>query len=144
MDSFIVQGNLDSLSVIREKLLKLAETAGLGKDASYKLALAVDEIATNIIIHGYQEHNTAGDITMTTEVKGSDFISVLEDTAPAYDPRTRKLPGQADLEKPLEEREIGGLGVFLVMQNVDKFDYEYRNGRNRNIFVMKRGKDTTR
>lgn len=142
MDSFVVKGDLDALSVIREKLLKQAESAGLGKDASYKLALAVDEIATNIIIHGYQEHNTAGDITMITEVKGGDFIVALEDTAPAYDPKTRKMPEQGDLEKPLEEREIGGLGIFLVLQNVDKFDYEYKNGRNRNIFVMKIGKDT--
>jgi anti-sigma regulatory factor (Ser/Thr protein kinase) len=38
----------------------------------------------------------------------------------------------------LAERPIGGLGIFLAMENVDRFDYEFVGGRNRNIFFVKR------
>ena len=62
----------------------------------------------------------------------------LEDTAAPFDPRGLPRPEQTEL--PLEERPIGGLGVFLTMENVDQFRYEYVGNRNRNIFVMKRPK----
>jgi anti-sigma regulatory factor (Ser/Thr protein kinase) len=45
-------------------------------------------------------------------------------------------PEQIDL--PLAERPIGGLGVFLAMENVDEFRHEYVDDRNRNILVMRR------
>ena len=42
------------------------------------------------------------------------------------------------INKPLEERPIGGLGIFLVMRSVDQFHYEYVDGRNRYVLTMKR------
>jgi serine/threonine-protein kinase RsbW len=139
MDSFVVPGKLDSLSAIRDRVNKASAAAGLGADAAYKLALAIDEIATNIMLHGYEENNLSGDIKVITEQSASELVVVLEDAAPAYDPKTRKLPTAEDLGKPLEEREIGGLGVYLAIQGVDRFDYEYKENHNRNIFAMKLG-----
>lgn len=137
MDSFVVPGKLDSLSVIRDRINKASVVAGLSKDAAYKLVLALDEIATNIILHGYEEHGRSGDIAVYVEQTAAELVVTLEDSAPAYDPLAHKMPEQDDLGKPLEERQIGGLGVYLAMQGVDRFDYEYRDGKNRNIFAMK-------
>jgi anti-sigma regulatory factor (Ser/Thr protein kinase) len=61
---------------------------------------------------------------------------VLEDTAAPFDPQLLTRPEQIDL--PLAERPIGGLGVFLAMENVDEFRYEYADNHNRNIFVVNR------
>ena len=41
-----------------------------------------------------------------------------------------------NLEAPLEERDVGGLGIFLARKNVDEFRYTYTDGRNRNTFVI--------
>jgi anti-sigma regulatory factor (Ser/Thr protein kinase) len=48
------------------------------------------------------------------------------------------LPDEDELNLPLEERSIGGLGIFLVLKGVDTFRYERINEHNRNIFVMNR------
>ena len=62
----------------------------------------------------------------------------LEDSSGPFDPRAFADPDH--IYKPIEERPIGGLGVFLSKNNVDRFDYEYVNGHNRNIFVINRPK----
>ena len=59
---------------------------------------------------------------------------MLEDSAEEYDPTTRDVPDSLDL--PLEERPIGGLGIFLTIRNVDSFRYERCDNRNRYTFVM--------
>jgi anti-sigma regulatory factor (Ser/Thr protein kinase) len=47
-------------------------------------------------------------------------------------------PEPDDLDAPLENRVIGGLGVYLAIRNVDNFMYRHEDGRNHNIFVVKR------
>ena len=110
--------------------------AGLDKKRTYRLELAVDEIATNIVNHGYQEAGLTGDVVARATITAHALEIVLEDTAVPFDPRLLTRPEQIDL--PLAERPIGGLGVFLAIENVDEFRYEYVDGHNRNIFVVNR------
>lgn len=144
MDPLIVSGTLDSLGPIREYVKAAAVSASLDDDAAYGLMLAVDELATNTVTHGYQENGLSGEITVTAELTLDELIVAIEDTAPPYDPRSHRTPGEGDLDKPLEEREIGGLGVFLAMGAVDRFDYERVNDRNRVILARKRGQSSER
>jgi serine/threonine-protein kinase RsbW len=66
---------------------------------------------------------------------GENSLTItIEDTATAFNPLQYAPPGNLDL--PITERKIGGLGVYLAIQNTDKFLYERVDGRNRNIFVM--------
>lgn len=136
MDPFTVPGNLDSLSVIAQYVLKAAEQAGLDKKASYRLRLAVDEIATNIIVHGYEEAGVEGNIEVHATLDDMTLTITLDDTAQRFDPYGISEP--EDINKPLEERQLGGLGVWLALNGVDRFVYEYNESRNRNIFVMNR------
>jgi len=142
MDPLIVPGTLDSLGPIRTYVKAAAASADLADDAAYALMLAVDELATNTVTHGYQDSGLSGDIMVTAEMAPEELIVTIEDTAPPYDPRAHRMPGEEDLQKPLEEREIGGLGVFLAMGGVDRFGYERVNDRNRVLLAMKRGKSS--
>ena len=128
--------SLAALSDIRRLVTQACQTAGLSEDATYRLALAVDEIATNIITHGYEEQGLSGEIGVSIERTDQRLTVALEDTGAAYDPRARILPTAEDLELPLEDREIGGLGIFLALQGVDSFDYQRSGNVNRNIFGM--------
>ena len=47
------------------------------------------------------------------------------------------MPEAEDLAKPLEERDIGGLGIFLTIQGVDRFDYRREGDRNLNVFAVR-------
>ena len=134
METTILPGTLDALSEIRAFVQKASENAGLAEKRAYRLALAVDEIATNIVMHGYDESNTSGEIGVSAVIENGSLTVCLSDTAPPYNPRSQSGPD--NLDSPLEERQIGGLGVFLAQKNVDEFRYEYVDGENRNFFVV--------
>jgi serine/threonine-protein kinase RsbW len=136
MQPLTLPGILDSLSAIGKYVNTAALEAGLDKKAAYKLRLAVDEIASNIIIHGYQEAGLLGEVVVRAQSDLETLTITLEDTSAPFDPRDKERPEQIDL--PIEERPIGGLGIYLAVESVDRFDYEYVNNRNRNIFIVNR------
>lgn len=138
MESLKVSGKLESLSAIAKYVMAAAKTAGLDKKASYKLRLAVDEIATNIITHGYEEAELEGEVELQAKIDEKTLKLWIEDTGAAYDPTQMEAVEEEMLSKPLEERPIGGLGVYLAFDGVDKFLYERVGDRNRNIFVVNR------
>jgi serine/threonine-protein kinase RsbW len=139
MPTLTLPGELSSLEAIADLVLEQARLAGLDKHATYQLRLAVDELATNIVIHGYQEHGLTGNIVISADVDEHDLTIVLDDTAVPYDPTRRDLERvEEDFDKPLQEREIGGLGIYFVRQAVNDFRYEWRNGRNRSMLVVHR------
>lgn len=138
MEALEVQGKLDYLGEIRQYVKSAAKEAGLEKKASYNLFLAVDEIATNIITHGYDDNELEGNIYVQTEIDEKTLTVYIEDTAIPFDPKKKEAVTQEDLQKSLEERPIGGLGIHLVYESVDEFIYEYKGDRNRNILVVNR------
>jgi len=138
MEQITLPGIMGSHAAAIEFLSRQAQRAELDPKAEGKLHLAFDEILTNIITHGYAEQGVAGDITLQAELTPEALTLTLEDAAPPFDPRNRAKP--AILESPLESRPIGGVGIYLTMQSVDRFDYNYRDGKNRNILVMNRAR----
>ena len=135
--------SLDSLEPIREFLAVSAQKVGLDKSRTYKLCLAVDEIATNIINYGYLNSGIADGIIDVNVISDYEKLTViLEDTATPFNPLETKLPADDELELPLEKRAIGGLGIMIAKENVDDFRYNYENGKNKNIFcvVLSQGK----
>jgi serine/threonine-protein kinase RsbW len=134
MDPLTLPATLDSLEPLVQYVLSAAAEAGLDRKASYRLRLAVDEIATNIITHGYADAHIDGDVVVNASLGDEQLVITLEDWAPAFDPREQEDPDHID--KPSDERPIGGLGVFLALKSVDGLDYEYRDNKNRNILTM--------
>jgi anti-sigma regulatory factor (Ser/Thr protein kinase) len=130
-------GTLDSLEEIRQVVKEESQRVKLSKKATYNLLLAVDEIATNIIVHGYEETGTQGVVDLIIEHTDGRLSVILEDDATPFDPLQRELPNDDFFAMPLEDRPIGGMGLHLTINGVDEFRYEYVNHRNRNIFIMK-------
>lgn len=136
MDTIKVPGTLDSLSIIRNYVRQAAEQAGLDRKRTYQLQLAVDEIATNIISYGYARSALSGDIVLSTALDDENLILTLQDSSPPFDPLSLGRPDH--LDKSLEERPHGGLGIFLAQENVDEYRYAYQDGCNQNTFVIHR------
>ncbi len=134
MESIIIPGSLESLDKISQYVITVAKKANLDKKTAYNLRLAVDEIATNIIVHGYEAAGIQGDIVCQAEFKEKKLSIYLEDTGSEYDPTKHEQPD--DLYKPLEERDIGGLGIYLAINGVDKYIYERLGNMNRHIFIV--------
>ena len=138
MDELRVSAQLDVLSSIGAFVLKAAENAGLDRRAAYRLRLAVDEMATNIIVHGNPlEHSGDDEIRLTSEIDDRSLTITLEDRGPEFNPLEHETP-EGHIDKPMEQRPIGGLGVFLAIRGVDSFLYERVNDRNRSTFIVHR------
>ncbi|WP_435813557.1 ATP-binding protein [Streptomyces sp. NBC_01310] len=121
-----VPATVGALGDIALFVLRLAGRAGLDKGAAYRLRLAVDELATNIVMHGYR--GGEGRITVRGRSGPGRVRIVIEDSAPAFDPVEGRLPPADGV--PPENRRIGGLGIHLALTSVDEFSYAYRDGRN--------------
>ena len=130
-----VPGKLESLSAIAQFVLKVARLACLDRKTTYKLRLAVDEIATNIIQHGYAAAGLTGEITCCAELDHGHLTITLEDWGLAYEPSKHNHIN--NLQQPLTQRPIGGLGIYLAKNNVDDFRYERVGDRNRHIFIVR-------
>ena len=140
MKPLSVPGRLDSLHAIGEYVLAAAARAGLESRAAYRLRLAVDEIATNAVLHGYRPAAYQGDLLVTAEFDKTKLTITLEDSSPAYDPL--RTPPPEDLDREPQERSDGGLGIFLALGGVDEFKHQWVNKKNRNIFVQYIGEHT--
>ena len=134
MESITLSGTLASLEPIRAYVEAAGMQAGLDKKRLYRLTLAVDEIATNSIVHGYEEAGLSGNVTIGADLQPAALVVYIEDEAAPYNPLDNAMP--TNLDAALQERDIGGLGVFLAVKNVDEFQYEYSKGQNRNVLVM--------
>lgn len=136
MDRLTVPGEIDSLEVISDYVAQAAASAGLDEKASYRLHLAVDEIATNIIAHGYAKSGGGGVLKLWVEIEDETLTVWIEDTGQAYDPSLYRRPD--DLDLPPDQRPVGGLGVYLALRSVDEFLYERVGNRNRHMLAVNR------
>lgn len=138
MKPLCLPATMNSLEEIGKYIVAATTEARLDTKAAYGLKLAVVEISTNIITHSYKAKGKVGNIDISGILTDSSLTIVLEDTGIPFDPLSHKLPEEDDLNLPLEERPIGGLGIYLVLNAVDHFSYTFSEGKNRNIFVMNR------
>jgi serine/threonine-protein kinase RsbW len=122
------------LNDIREFLESAIQTLGGDSDTAGDLVLAVNEAVTNILLHGYQER--PGPVIVCAEADGHDILVRLLDEAPLFDPTAVPPP---DINLPLEERPLGGLGIHMMRQLTDELNYNVTEaGKNELVFV-KRG-----
>jgi serine/threonine-protein kinase RsbW len=107
-----------SLAAIRDFVETRATEEGADADVIYELTASVDEAATNVIIHGY--HDQGGPLEVELKRDGDTLVIHLRDQAPAFDPTLLPNP---DMSLPLEQRQLGGMGVYIIRQYVDHMHY---------------------
>lgn len=123
------------LVLIRDLTRKMAESAGFDEGTSAKLALAVDEAATNVIEHAY--HGAPGHVVeVRIEDRAAEFRVDVLDTGDMVDPRS--LP-RVDLERYASERKKGGLGVHLMERIMDSVTFRRTARRNVCCLIKRKG-----
>ena len=110
---------LDTFTTVLEQAEGLRDPAAL----AYNVQLAVHEICTNIVGHGYSEHSSGRiKITLTLAKEPQILIIDLHDTGRAVDLSAIPDPN-------LEEAQEGGYGLFLVRQLMDEVSYHSQEGK---------------
>ena len=128
--SLELTNQLSEIGKLTDLLEQLAEAWNLSEDVLFKANLALDEIVSNIIRHGY---GASGDhrIRVRIGLERGDLIMEVEDDAPEFNPLDAPEP---DTRAPLEERAIGGLGIFLTRKLMDNMSY--RRSGDKNILTL--------
>ena len=99
-----------------------------------QIDVAVEEICVNIAKYSYHPGNGPATIQVEFEKDPLAVILTFIDQGIPYDPLTKEDP---DITLSAEERQIGGLGIFMVKKSMDHIYYEYKNGSN--ILTLKKG-----
>ena len=104
----------------------VCESVGFDENTTMQMNLALEEAVVNVMNYAFPP-GTHGDVRIDAYANDVRLKFVISDSGIPFDPTTR---GKVDTSLSLEERDIGGLGIFLVRQLMDSMNYERLNGRN--------------
>jgi serine/threonine-protein kinase RsbW len=124
--------HLENIDRLNRLVRKFGELHEIQSRALFSINLAMDEVVTNIVKHGL---NGASEevVVVHIEVAGSELRSEVVDGGREFNPLDAPAP---DLDAPLEERELGGLGIHLVRTLMDRT--EYRRDGGKNVLTMRK------
>ncbi len=129
-----LDSNLEALAEIERQVETFADQQGWPGDLLFHVQLGLEELAVNIINHGYGESGHTFQIDILSR---PDALTIeLVDEAKPFDPL--KDAPKPDVDAELEDRSVGGVGVHLVRELMDESTYTWQDGRNRLTLVKKR------
>jgi serine/threonine-protein kinase RsbW len=131
--SIVIPALLDAIPGVSFELEQYLRSSGFSDEQILDLQLAVEEVITNTIMHGYA--GTTGIIAICCRAGQDEVIVEISDDAPAFDPLQVPEP---DTSADLDDREIGGLGIFLIRKVTDNATYRYDKAKNILTLTKKR------
>ena len=125
------------LDHINDLTKAIADALAFYKKLIFPITLCIDELITNTILYGFKDEETRkqGEIEISIYLKDDYLEIVILDNALAFNPFL-STP-EPDIDASVDNRAIGGLGVYLVKSLMDKFDYS-RNGFGNQVHVLKK------
>lgn len=133
MRTLVFPASFEQLDAIREFVGQAARDAGMSETEICAVQMAVDEACSNIIEHAY--HGREGEIEVTSDFREDALTIILRDYGDSFDPDSIPEP---DLTCALEDRQVGGLGVYLMRQLMDEVKYEQHAGAGNVLLLVKR------
>jgi serine/threonine-protein kinase RsbW len=119
------------LDEIRDFVAEIARAGGFTEKTIYSLQLAADEAASNIIEHAYEGVSDAL-LDISCDMQGDMIVITMHDTGKSFDLSKVKKP---NIKADLSNRQIGGLGVFLMRKLMDNVSYQ-SNSTTGNLLTM--------
>ncbi len=123
----------ENLAAVQSFVEERLEAADCPSATRMQIGVAVEEIFVNIARYAYSPDT--GSVTVRLELTEDPAAAAITftDRGVPYDPLAKADP---DVTLPAEERQIGGLGIFLTKELMDDMRYEYRDGQN--ILTLKK------
>jgi phosphoserine phosphatase RsbU/P len=128
----IIKNRLLEIARLSEQLDEFAARHQLTPSVQHDLNVALEEAITNTISYGYSD-DREHEILVRIRVESGEVSAELQDDARAFNPLTAP---DADVTSPLDERELGGLGIHLMRKLMDRI--EYQRLEDRNLLIMKK------
>ncbi len=127
MKELTIDATIENIATVTAFIDEQLEHRDCPMKTKRQVHIAIDELFGNIAYYAY--HPEKGIVTVCAEVTDNHLAVVITfiDNGTPYDPLAKADP---DTTLSVEERDVGGLGIYMVKKTMDDISYEYRNGQN--------------
>ena len=127
MKELTTEATIENIEKVTDFVNEQLEAVDCPMKAQMQIDIAIDELFGNIANYAY--HPEVGSATVRVEVTKSPLAVIITfiDNGVPYDPLAKDDP---DTTLSADERQIGGLGIFMVKKSMDQISYEYKDGQN--------------
>ena len=129
-----IKNRLDELVRVNQFVEEIGEELGLDMELQMNLNLVMEEMVVNVISYAYPEGKEA-DIELLAESDGKELTFVLSDRGKEFDP-TMNETTDSDMDINPAERDLGGMGIFIVKNIMNEVTYQRLEGKN--LLTMKK------
>lgn len=133
MKSITVEATIQNVETVTEFVNAVLEENDCPVKVQMQIDVVIDEIFGNIAYYAYGDGSGNATVQIEIEKNPPGIVLTFIDQGIPYNPLENKEP---DITLDIEEREIGGLGIFLVKKTMDALSYEYVDGQN--ILTLKK------
>ena len=130
-----IKNQISELEKVAQFVEEIGEELGLSMELQMNLNLVMEEMVTNVIFYAYPEGEVA-DIELLAKSDGKELTFVLSDQGKEFDPTAKE---DADLDVNPADRELGGMGIFIVKNIMNKVTDQRLEGKN--LLTMTKGID---
>jgi serine/threonine-protein kinase RsbW len=127
-----IKNQVEELEHVARFIEEIGEELGLDMELQMNLNLVMEEMVSNVIFYAYPKQADAT-IELTAESDGKELTFVLSDQGRAFDPTMKK---DANMDINPAERDLGGMGIFIVKNIMNEVTYQRLEGKN--LLTMKK------
>ncbi len=127
-----LKNQISELERVNQFVEEIGDELGLDMELQMNLNLVMEEMVSNVIFYAYPQ-GTEAEIELVAESDGKEVTFVLSDSGKEFDP-TMKEAVNTDINPA--ERDIGGMGIFIVKNIMNKVTYQRLKGKN--LLTMKK------
>ena len=124
--NILIKNNLSEIERLSKAVAEFGKKNNLSSEVIYDVRLALEEVVSNIINYGFED-NYEHQISIEMNLQGETLTMKIKDDGKPFNPLEVK---STNLEKPFDEREIGGMGIHIVRKLTDKILYKREKGNN--------------
>ena len=127
MKELTIAATVENIGMVTDFVNEQLEALDCPMKAQMQIDIAIDELFGNIAHYAY--HPEVGNATVRVEVTEEPLAVIVTfiDGGVPYDPLNTEEP---DITLSAENRQLGGLGIYMVKKSMDEISYEYRDGKN--------------
>jgi anti-sigma regulatory factor (Ser/Thr protein kinase) len=129
---FIIENRIEELSSLAEQIDNLSEEWAISQALIMNINLVIEEAVSNIIFYAYN-NNDKHEIKISISLENNRLTIKITDDGIPFNPLAQQQP---DINLPVGERPVGGLGIFLISQMMDEMNYARQ--KNQNILTLKK------
>ena len=122
----MIKNDISEISKLATFIGELSEELDFTPELNFNLNLVLEEAISNVILYAYGKEEQK-EISLVAYLSDNNLVFVLTDSGMEFDPT--KVP-DADVTLSAEEREIGGLGIYLIRQIMNTVEYQRIDGKN--------------